>query len=76
MAKREKSDASTDTPTAEDKTAARPGEDDVARKFREALERKQAKVREGHGEDHKASRGVGPATNDHHRREFRRKSGG
>ena len=54
--------------------AGDPDEDDVHRKFREALERKQEKSRSGHGEDHRNS-GVGPASNDKHQRQFRRKSG-
>ncbi|MGH8968597.1 MAG: DUF5302 domain-containing protein [Actinomycetes bacterium] len=50
-------------------------EDDVQRRFREALERKQAKGRAAQGEDHRSGRGVGPAHNDKHTRQFRRKSG-
>jgi len=52
------------------------GEDEVHRKMREALERKQAKVKASHGEDHLGGRGVGYAGNDKHKRQFRRKSGG
>jgi hypothetical protein len=51
-------------------------EDETHRKFREALERKQAKDRKAHGEDHLGGRGVGTSTNDKTKRQFRRKSGG
>lgn len=50
-------------------------EDDVARKFREALDRKNAKAGDSHGEQGKG-RGVGPSSNDKTKRQFRRKSGG
>jgi hypothetical protein len=51
-------------------------QDEIQRKFREALERKQAKNRAGQGENHLDGRSVGPASNDKHQRQFRRKSGG
>lgn len=51
-------------------------QDDTQRKFREALERKQAKNRAGQGEDHLGGRGVGASNNDKTTRQFRRKSGG
>lgn len=50
-------------------------EDDVQRKFREALDRKNAKAGESHGEQGRG-RGVGPSSNDKTKRQFRRKSGG
>ena len=49
-------------------------EDEQHRKFREALERKKAAANEAHGQANR-NQGVGEAHNDHHRREFRRKSG-
>jgi hypothetical protein len=61
--------------TSPQQPAGEPAEDDVHRKFREALERKQAKSRSGQGEEHLNTRGVGPASNDKHQRQFRRKSG-
>ena len=50
-------------------------EDDTKRKFREALERKNAKA--SGGEQHKDSGAKQPRTHGpaEHRREFRRKSG-
>jgi uncharacterized protein DUF5302 len=51
-------------------------EDETHRKMREALERKQAKVKAAHGEDHKSGHGVGYAANDTRKRQFRRKAGG
>jgi uncharacterized protein DUF5302 len=60
--------ASTDQPAAE--------EDETQRKFREALERKNAKNKAAHGEDHLSGHGVGYAANDTRKRQFRRKSGG
>ncbi|MGH8893097.1 MAG: DUF5302 domain-containing protein [Actinomycetes bacterium] len=56
------------------KATAKP-ENDVQRRMREALEAKQARNREAHGEDHLGGSSLGPSTNDRHRREFRRKSG-
>jgi hypothetical protein len=51
-----------------------PAEDDVHRRFREALERKQQARRSS--ENHEDTKGVGPAVNTTvARREFRRKSG-
>jgi hypothetical protein len=50
-------------------------EDETQRKFREALERKQARNKQAHGENHLGGRGVGAASNDKHVRQFRRKSG-
>jgi hypothetical protein len=51
-------------------------ESDVQRRMREALEAKQARNKSAHGEDHLGGRGVGPATNDVTKRQFRRKTGG
>jgi hypothetical protein len=51
-------------------------EDDTQRMFREALERKNAKARKAHGEDHRGNQGVGMSNNDKSKRQFRRKSGG
>lgn len=51
-------------------------EDETQRKFREALERKQAKDKAGHGEEHLGGRNIGLSTNDKTKRQFRRKSGG
>ena len=48
-------------------------EDDVQRKFREALERKKAQHHDSHGGSR--GKGVGPASNDKVTRQFRRKSG-
>jgi hypothetical protein len=49
-------------------------EDDVRRRFREALERKNTATRSN--ENHEDTKGVGPAVNTTvTRREFRRKSG-
>lgn len=51
-------------------------EDETHRKMREALERKQAKEKAAHGEDHLSGHGVGYASNDTRKRQFRRKAGG
>lgn len=51
-------------------------ENPVQRRMREVLEAKLAKQKRAHGEDHLGGHGVGPATNDKHQRQFRRKSGG
>lgn len=51
-------------------------DDDLHRRFREALDRKQAKRPAGQGEDHPSGGGVGGSTNDKTTRRFRRKSGG
>lgn len=51
------------------------GESDVQRRFREALERKQAASRSGRGEEHLDGHGVGAASNTKQQRQFRRKSG-
>ena len=51
-------------------------ENDVQRRMRDALETKQAKQKKAQGEDHLGGLNVGPATNDKHQRQFRRKSGG
>jgi len=53
-------------------------EDEVHRKFREALERKTdaARGKDAPGGARGGSSGVGPATNDKQKRQFRRKSGG
>jgi hypothetical protein len=59
-----------------ERTPTTGDEDDTHRKFREALERKQARNRTAHGEDHLGGRGVGGSNNDKHTRQFRRKSGG
>ena len=66
-----------DKPEKPDKTA-KPAvaEDETQRKFREALERKKARDRAGHGEDHLGGRALGLSTNDKTKRQFRRKSGG
>jgi hypothetical protein len=53
-----------------------PVEDETQRKFREALERKKAKDKAAHGEDHLGGRALGLSTNDKTKRQFRRKSGG
>ncbi|TWD73332.1 hypothetical protein FB561_7221 [Kribbella amoyensis] len=54
--------------------ASKPAEDDLQRKFREALAKKNA-----HHESHPGTgarrEGVGDAHNDKQRRQFRRKSG-
>jgi hypothetical protein len=55
---------------------ATPPEDETQRKFREALERKQARDKAGHGEDHLGGRALSLSTNDKTKRQFRRKSGG
>ncbi len=49
-------------------------EDDQRRKFREALERKNAAHTEMHAEGN-PNKGTRKATNDKQQREFRRKSG-
>jgi Family of unknown function (DUF5302) len=66
-----------DKPDTPDETA-KPAlvEDETQRKFREALERKKAKDKAGHGEDHLGGRALGLSTNDKTKRQFRRKSGG
>jgi hypothetical protein len=52
-------------------------EDEVHRKFREALERKAAARTGSRGPGQRGgSSGVGPASNDKSTRQFRRKSGG
>jgi hypothetical protein len=51
-------------------------ENETQRKFREALERKNAKAKKAHGEDHLGNQGVGMSHNDKTKRQFRRKSGG
>lgn len=51
-------------------------ENDVQRRMREVLEAKAAKQKKAQGEDHLGGLHVGPATNDKHQRQFRRKSGG
>jgi hypothetical protein len=62
---------------AEAASAPDPAEDDVKRKFREALERKNHQGRAGHTGDPDAAAKIqhthGPAGG---KREFRRKSGG
>jgi hypothetical protein len=66
-----------DKPDKAGKTAKpAPVEDETQRKFREALERKKARDKEGHGEDHLGGRALGLSTNDKTKRQFRRKSGG
>jgi Family of unknown function (DUF5302) len=61
-----------------EKTAGSPekSEDETQRKFREALERKNAMAKKAHGEDHLGNQGVGLSHNDKSKRQFRRKSGG
>jgi len=51
-------------------------EDEVHRKFREALERKQAKSSDAQGGQAGSGRSIGPSSNDKTKRQFRRKSGG
>lgn len=63
------------TDVAEKKKPAKT-ENDVQRRMREALEAKAAKASKAQGEDHLGGSTVGPATNDKHQRQFRRKSGG
>jgi hypothetical protein len=67
----------------EDRSGSRPeaaaekdekDEDELHRKFREALERKKAERHEAHGLGAQST-GVGPAFNDKRQRQFRRKSG-
>jgi hypothetical protein len=67
-----------DEPTADQEPTVAPvaDEDETQRKFREALERKNAKNKKAHGEDHLSGHGVGYAANDTRKRQFRRKSGG
>jgi Family of unknown function (DUF5302) len=68
--------------TMADEAASRPetatdpdtAEDDLHRKFREALERKKAEHHDAHGAATQG-KGVGPAFNDKRQRQFRRKSG-
>jgi hypothetical protein len=70
----------TSKPAAAAKTSkpskATPPEDETQRKFREALERKKARDKAAHGEDHLGGRALGLSTNDKTKRQFRRKSGG
>lgn len=61
-------------PTNTDETDR--AESDVQRRMREALAAKQARDKAAHGEDHLSGRGVGGASNDVTKRQFRRKSGG
>jgi hypothetical protein len=64
-------------PAATDNSAkSAAADDETQRKFREALERKQARDKAGHGEDHLGGRALGLSTNDKTKRQFRRKSGG
>jgi uncharacterized protein DUF5302 len=49
-------------------------EDELHRRFREALERKKSERHDSHGAGAQG-RGVGPAVNDKRQRQFRRKSG-
>jgi hypothetical protein len=60
---------------AEDHTSDDGSDDDTRRKFREALERKNA--RSSGGEQHRSGSAKGPRAHGpvEHRREFRRKSG-
>ena len=52
------------------------GEDDVRRRFREALERKQGRSATPQGGGGPgAGKGIGPASNEKRQRQFRRKSG-
>ena len=57
-------------------TAKAAPQDDVRRRFREALERKQAKGAETGRSPGAAGKGAGPASNEKRQRQFRRKSGG
>ena len=61
-----------DQPESPQETAAE--EDELHRKFREALERKKAERHDSHGAGAQG-KGVGPAVNDKRQRQFRRKSG-
>jgi hypothetical protein len=61
---------------ADDSAKPANAEDDTQRKMREALERKKAKDKAAHGEDHLGGRALGLSTNDKTKRQFRRKSGG
>jgi adenylosuccinate synthase len=59
---------------AASRSEAATEEDDLHRKFREALERKKAERHDSHGPGAQG-KGVGPAFNDKRQRQFRRKSG-
>ncbi|MGZ4608926.1 MAG: DUF5302 domain-containing protein [Actinomycetes bacterium] len=59
-----------------DAASPKKPESETQRKFREALERKNAKALKAHGEDHLGNQGVGMSNNDKSTRQFRRKSGG
>jgi hypothetical protein len=56
--------------------APEESEDEIRRKFREALNRKKAKGDAAPRGHLSAGQGVGPASNDKSQRQFRRKSGG
>jgi hypothetical protein len=62
----------------DDQAGSRPEatgeEDELHRKFREALDRKKAERHDAHGAGAQG-KGVGPAFNDKRQRQFRRKSG-
>lgn len=60
--------------TPDAKPAAKPDEDALHQRFREALERKNAR-HEHHPDSGPSHSGVGAAHNDRQRRQFRRKSG-
>jgi uncharacterized protein DUF5302 len=61
---------------ADDSAEPARAEDETQRRFREALERKKAKDKAAHGEEHLGGRNIGLSTNDKTKRQFRRKSGG
>lgn len=67
----------TDQPQPDEPDPPGPAQDELHRKFREALDRKQARSAGGQGAQNNSRRGgVGPASNDKTKRQFRRKSGG
>jgi hypothetical protein len=72
----EKSSKPAKSPVAGSAAKSAAADDETQRKFREALERKQARDKAGHGEDHLGGRALGLSTNDKTKRQFRRKSGG
>lgn len=53
-----------------------PGDDEVHRRFREALQRKQARGLAPEAGDGGGRRTLGASQNDKRQRQFRRKSGG
>lgn len=59
----------------DDSTDQAPEPTDVRAAFKEALDRKQARDKAAHGEDHKDAAAVGKGGAAHQKRQFRRKSG-